>query len=120
MCESMDALMPRGVYLGEWFNGSMVHPVGGNFWFNGSMDPMGGNYWFNGSPYGGNYWFNGSMVYLPMFRNSPDVSKHILTIPYPHKPGGSMTCRFPYRKRKLNRLIELSIISYITLKSKWA
>ena len=110
MCESMDVLMPRSVYLGEWFNGSMVHPMGGNYWFNVSMV----------HPMGGNSWFNGSMVYLPMFRNSPHVSKHTLTRPYPRKPGGSMTDRFPYRKRKPNRLIELSIILYITLKSKWA
>ena len=81
MCDSMDALMPRSVYLGEWFNGSMVHLMGGNYWFNGSMV----------HPMRGNYWFNGSMVYLPMFRNSPHVSKHTLNIPYPHKPGGSMT-----------------------------
>ena len=50
----------------QWFtlweetNGSMVHPMGGNYWFNGSM----------AHPMGGNYWFNGSMVYLPMFRNT--------------------------------------------------
>ena len=105
MCESLDVLMPRSVYLGEWFNGS---PYGGETI--GSMV----------HPVGGNYWFNGSMVYLPMFRNSPHVSKHTLTIPYPHKPGRSMTYIFAYRKRKHNRLIELSIILYISLKSKWA
>ena len=71
-------------------------------WFNG---PYGGKLlvqWFNGSPYGENYWFNGSMVYLPMFRNSPHVSKHTLTIPYPHKPGGSMTYRYNFHIGKEN------------------